>query len=240
MQKVRDILSRPAVTAVLLACAALCFAAGAISVARAALTEESEIYAAHVETQSIGVALLENDAVVEGKDALLSTLLGDDASILPGKVYPEVLSVQNTGTIDEFVRVTVRAYWLDSSGAKAPLMDSALIHLGFVTDGGWTIDDEATTEERTVLYLGTALAPGQASTPFLESVGVDASVTYRATQTTTTAGGLTTVTTVWTYGGYSLCLDVTAEGVQTHSADEAVKSAWGTEVRATASSLSLG
>lgn len=47
----------------------------------------------------------------EGKNA--GRFLGSDPEIVPGKTYPEEISVRNTGNIDEYVRVTIYKYWTD-------------------------------------------------------------------------------------------------------------------------------
>ena len=240
MQKVKQLLGRPAVLALSLALAAACFGVVAIHGAQAALREESAIFESQVATQSIGVQLLEAGTPVSGEGALMKSLLGEDTQILPGKAYTEKLTVKNTGSIDEFVRVSVVKYWLDASGNKVPGLDSSLITLGLVTNGGWSIDAASTTEERTVLYLGTALTPGQESPAFLETVALDPSIVNLATQSSVTTDGLTTIATIFPYDGCQLCLQVTVDGVQTHNGDDAIQSAWGVEASTSASGMSIG
>ena len=87
---------------------------------RAALTYYSENYSAEFQMFDIGVTLLENgneaswrnytqkdDVWQEGGGELLSHLLDGEAGgkIQPGKAYSEELSVRNSGSIDEYVRV---------------------------------------------------------------------------------------------------------------------------------------
>ena len=79
-----------------------------------------------------------------------------------GKTYDEVLSVLNSGSIDQYVRVTVYKYWVDvnedgTAGDKRTDLDPSLIDLHFVTGNGWTIDESASTKERTVLYYASPL-----------------------------------------------------------------------------------
>ena len=111
--------------------------------------------------QATGV-LLENmlgagDDTVLHVNNLEPLSLSGKESIKIGQPYDEVLSVSNSGTIAEYVRVTVYKYWASVNadgtlGAKRTDMDPALIDLHFVTGNGWTFDEAASTTERTVLY----------------------------------------------------------------------------------------
>ena len=245
MKKIHEFLGRPVVTVLLFALAIGLLAGSGVGGARAALNVQSEIYESTVQLPSIGVQLLENGKVVSGNDTLLKDMLKnkegpDDAVLKPGKIYKEELAVRNNGSIEEFVRVTVQKYWLDAEGNKAPEMDSDWIQLGFVKNGDWVIDDAATTEERTVLYYTSALPAGKDSTPLMESITLDGKIAEKVTQEVVKNGELTTITTTFIYDGYRLCLKATVDSVQTHSGQEAVKSAWGRSVTASDSTLSLG
>ena len=238
MAKFRQFLSKPIVTAILLVLALALLGGGTVDSARAALNLRSEFYDSEVKLPTIGVQLLENGKAVSGKEALLTGFLGDKM-LLPGKTYEEKLAVANNGTIDEFVRVTVLKYWLDPKGDKSPAMDSQWIKLGFVTDGVWTIDKSSSTEERTVLYYGSALKVGETSTLFMNSVTIDGKVAEKVTQEKTVNGSLTTITTTYDYDGYKFCIKATVDSVQTHNAQDAVKSAWGRDVTVSGDSITL-
>ncbi len=244
MNKIRNFLSKPAVTAVLFVLAVALIAGGTIGGALAALEQFSEVYESRVAMKHIDVEILENGTAVSGEGAMLQDFLTvTNGELVTGREYDEVLTVRNSADaegIDQFVRVTVLKYWLDPNGEKTPDLDSDWIHLTFVTDGGWTIDTASSTEERTVLYYGSVLAPGQESTPFLSKVSVDNEIVYNVTQTTTTdSTGLTTITTTFNYDGYKLCLVASVDAIQTHNAVDAAKSAWGRDVSATATTISL-
>ena len=243
MKKIHEFLSRPVVTVLLFALAIGLLAGSGVGGARAALNIQSEIYESTVVLPTIGVQLLEKkgDKFTPVEGDLLEALLGEDKVLKPGKIYKEGLAVRNTGTIDEFVRVTVQKYWLDAKGNKTPAMDSDWIQLGFVTGGGWVIDDAATTEERTVLYYTSALPVGEDSTPLMESITLDGKVAKMVTQTRDPAEGYpATITTTFNYDGYKLCLEATVDSVQTHNGQAAVKSAWGRNVTVSGNTLSLG
>ena len=97
--------------------AAALLLASTVGSTRAALTYYSENYEMRIEVPSIGVSLVENDAVVcsrnyvgnewkESKGELLEQMLpGEDEKLVPGKKYVEALKVRNSGTIDSYVRV---------------------------------------------------------------------------------------------------------------------------------------
>ena len=192
---------------------------------RAALSYVSEDYTAGVEIKEIDVALVENGTVLAEDAALLSAL---PETPVVGQVYEERLAVSNTGAMNEYVRVILRRYWQDENGKRTELSPS-LIQPELTDD--WILDESATTEERLVLYYSRPLAPGEISTPLCEGLCVDASLAELCTTTETkTSEGYTIYETVFDYNGVSLVLEASAEGVQTHNAASAIKSAWGVDV----------
>lgn len=238
MKKFREFLSKPVVTVVLFALALLLLGSGTVGGARAALNIESQYYNSEVELYDIGVALIEQQAngnfkVVAGKNALMGetsligTAIKTDGKLLPGKTYSEVLAVRNTAQIDEYVRVSVFKYWQDANGNKAPEMYSKWIQLGFVTGNGWEIDESSTTEERTMLYYGPKVAPGEDTTPFLSTVTIDDTILTKVSQTTSVEDGVTVIRTTYIYNGNRFCIDVIVDSVQDHNAEQAKISAWG-------------
>lgn len=99
-----------------------------------------------------------------------------------GKTYQEELSVKNSGSIDQYVRVTVYKYWVNvnpdgTAGAKRTDLDPGLIDLHFVTGNGWTIDESASTRERTVLYYSEMLGGSKADNQVLEQEGTEGAQT---------------------------------------------------------------
>ena len=104
--------SFPKITVLLLAASAVLLVGSGVGSARAALTYYSENYSAQMNMQSIGVSLVENDAVVSSRDyvsdnewsgttegTLLANMLGEDEKFTPGKRYNEAISVKNSGYI---------------------------------------------------------------------------------------------------------------------------------------------
>lgn len=237
MKKIRDFLSRPAVTAVLFILAVALLAGSTITGARAALNIFSDNYEAQVELPNIGIALMEYDPVGgsyvarSGHGDLLSNLLvgEEDGKLRPGVKYDEFLKAQNTASIPVYTRATVYRYWLDPEGNKTYDLLPELIGLEFASEAdGWLRDTKAETPERTVLYYTSILDVGaMTASPFLKSVTIDGSVIRRVTQSSHQEGNVTVYTTTFDYDGYSFCIEASVDAVQTHNAADAITSAWG-------------
>lgn len=262
MNKLKKIISSPvfSIGAVVIAAGLLIFAS--VGGARAALTIFSDDYKAQVELYDIGVSLLENDEVVAWRNynseadgtwdetpgdehigALCVNMLGDDAELKLGKVYDEVLTVKNSGTIDEFVRVSVTKYWLDPDGNKTQNLDPSLINLNLVTNSGWVEDTSSATSERTVLYYTKMLAAGETTPAFTDTISFDDSLALEVTQeeATEVVDGVTykTITTTYLYDNYSFVIEATVDAIQDHNAKDAAKSAWGRNVVIDGTTLTL-
>ena len=155
--------------------------------------------------------------------------------VISEKDYEEKLSVQNSGSIDNYVRVTLRKSWQDEEGKKTNLSPE-LIELDVIEGNGWVVDDSASTEERTVLYY-TGILPVGAETPaFTESISIDPIIGTKVIKTV--EGGV--VTYEHEYNGYKFVVEADVDAVQTHNAADAIKSAWGVDVAVSADgSISL-
>ncbi|MEE1029353.1 MAG: hypothetical protein UH211_11830 [Agathobacter sp.] len=212
---------------------------------RAALSYISDNYIAQVDIKSIGVTLTENgqdiswrdythkdDAWNEGQGVLLENLLTNagDEEIVLNKVYPEELAVRNSGTIDEYVRVVVTKYWLDSDGVtKRTDLDPAIIDLHF-TNNGWVEDETAATSERNVFYYTNILPSGETAPAFADTIKIGDELAKKVTETTKTENGCTTIETSYVYDGVVFVLRADVDAVQTHNAEDAIMSAWGVDV----------
>ena len=210
----------------------------AASSSRAALTYYSENYSAEFQMFDIGVTLLENGREVswrnytrkddewqEGGGELLSNLLGEgnEGRVQPGKAYEEKLSVRNSGSIDEYVRVIIYRYWEDMDGKRVTGVSPELIDLG-LTGGGWIEDASAGTEERMVLYYTGIVLAGQQTPVLSETLTIKEEAAMVLQE----------------YKGLRFVLEAEVNAVQTHNAADAIKSAWGVDVSVGADgSLSL-
>lgn len=220
MKRRKKILS-PAVTMLLFAAAVLMLLGSSIGGARAALTYYSETYVSRIQLFDIGVTLNENgteiaertystgrqDGTWDGteKGKLLEHMLenpntGEEEPLKLGKSYQEELTVSNSGTINEFVRVTIYKYWVDKDGNKLTHAEDPehglspdLIRLRLtnvrVTEPNpawkegrdvvpgteeWLEDATARTEERTVLYYNKLLYCQKERDAYRERYGTEA------------------------------------------------------------------
>lgn len=228
-------------TAVLLSASAVLLIGSTVGSTRAALTYYSENYGAEVTVSNIGVSLLENGETVSRRDydsngewnetsgALLADL--QEEAIVPGKEYDEALAVSNSGSIDSYVRVILNKSWTDSEGSTDQNLSPELIDLNLLTDNGWIIDEDASTAERTILYYTNILPAGDTTPALSDTVRIDPAVADKVTEEVTTdENGYKTITFTYAYDGYTFELEAEVNAVQTHNAQDAIKSAWGVDV----------
>lgn len=224
MSRVKKFLRAPLMTLILALLAVSLLLAGSIGGTRAALEVFSEDYQSRVQLSGIDVSLLENGKQVADGGKLMSSLRGSDPQLLLGKKYDWPLAVRNSGAIDQYVRVTIRRYWVDTDGkTKLTTLDPSLINLGLVTSGTWKEDTSARTPERTVLFYQSILPHGGDSAVFCKSLTINGDLTTAVSETTS---GNTTIYT-YAYDGISFVVEVDVDAVQTHNANSAITSAWG-------------
>jgi hypothetical protein len=243
--------SFPVKPALLLGVAAVLLLGSTVGSTRAALTYYSEEYSAQVSMSSIGVTLLENDTAVRerrytergtwettGDGVLLKNMLDEGETPVPGKTYPEAISVANTGSIDTFVRVIINRYWTDASGEKTEAttgLSPDLIKLNLANEGKWIYDEDSDypdySPERMVLYYSEALSPKMKTEPLSDTLQIDPSILNDVViKETKSDDGTWTRTYAYKYDGYSFHLEAEVNAVQTHNAVDAIKSAWGVDV----------
>lgn len=223
-------------TVLLCALAGCLILVGGIGATRAALTT-SQTFKGTLETPEIAIQLIENGTeVADG-----GTLKGLKEAVLEiGAPAEEVLTVKNTGTADQYARVTLYRYWTDGTGKRVDL-DPAYIKL--TLGEGWAIDKKASKwdekkkapgGERVVLYYTKSLKAGETpekgdeSTPLITAVTADSEIKLWVAKKDTTEDGVTTTTYIYKYDGLTLNLEASADAIQTHHAQEAVEASWGT------------
>lgn len=227
-------------TVVLLSASVVLLAGSTIGSARAALTYYSENYGAQVEVSNIGVSLVENDKVVSKKDYAsngqwdettgdLLTALKEE-KIVPGKQYEEAIKVTNSGSIDSYVRVILKKSWTNKEGVKDTSLSPDLIDLNLTDGNGWVVDEDASTTERTILYYTSILPAGSSTLALSDTLTIDGSIATKVKQDVTEKDGYQTITTTYAYDGYNFQIEAEADAVQTHNAQDAIKSAWGVDV----------
>lgn len=251
MSRFTKAISAPKVNIALFVIAALLLIVAGIGGTRAALTYFSDSYVARLAVSEIGVTLLENGQEVAyrnyaGNDQWdetpgadhVGTLLGNTVpageTFKVGKNYTEEIAVKNTGTIGQYVRVSVLKYWEkpDANGdyVKARYVSPSLIELAPAKNSDWVIDEVSSTPERTVYYYTKPLAQGETSSALSSVLSVSPEIMTKVTETKETVGGYTTITTTYDYNGMRFCLEAEVDAVQEHNAKTAIRSAWGKNV----------
>ena len=225
---------------------------------RAALTYYSENYTAEITVSQIGVSLVENGKVVSSRDyeknawktannagkgadngALFQEMLKNGEKLALNKSYDEKLSVRNSGTIDEYVRVRIYKYWTrkvgENSSEKVTTLSPSLIKLNLVNEGQWIKNPDDVQaianggeKECMELYYKGILPSGSETAVFADSIMIDGQV---AADAEIIRDGKT-IKTVYKYDGVEFHVDVEVDAVQTHNAQDAIKSAWGVDAAA--------
>ncbi|HCK87953.1 MAG TPA: hypothetical protein DHW39_03990 [Erysipelotrichaceae bacterium] len=236
-----------------------------IGLARAALEIFSRQYKSQFEMFDIGISLYEDNEFLKEpmkvsnrdyanktytstlrlednwNEESLRLLNGYPENLELGRDYKEVLSVKNSGTIDEYVRVKIYKYWMkteDGETRKATDLDTSFIDLQWADDLDkyWlrdtanSIGEDNGIEETTVLYYREPLAVGDFTTDITKSLKITYPVSAKITQTVEKVGTKTIYTTKYDYDGVTFVLEAEADGVQTHNAKDAILSAWGRKV----------
>ncbi len=225
--------------------------------ARAALNYYSDVYESMAQTQDIGVTLIENGIEISNRDyyynrekeradgtwdenagTLLAGMLKEGEELKLGYKYAEELKVRNSGTIPQYVRVSIYKYWVDQEGKKLQELSPDLIGLELDTRD-WILDAGAATKERTVLYYSKELSPDSESTPFTDGLVIDAKVANSVTQKVEKEGAHQNITTVYDYDGVRFIVDVKVDAIQNHNIEDAAWSEWGRRVTVNNGTLSL-
>lgn len=229
----------------MLAAAFLLLIGSSVGGTRAALTYYSDNYVARITVSQIGVSLLENGEVVSSRDyekdkwkinsnngsgtlngKLLANMVKPDEKPVLNKKYDEKLTVKNSGTIDEYVRVRIYRYWM-KDGKKLTTLSPDLIDLNFVNTDKWVKNPVQTTECTELFYKGI-LKSGNETKALTDTIRIDGALSAEAKIETNG----NTITTTYKYDGVEFHVDVEVDAVQTHNAQDAIKSAWGVDAAA--------
>ena len=265
--KIKDRMSKK--TMALLVAGVLLIAGSGIMGTKASLAVFSEDYTAEFYMNHLQVHLLENgedvckehntldgDTKVTGELATsLGYSNGPNGEILgkvePGKVYREEIAARNGQDIPQYVRVTVRKYWVETDGEGNVLKDdegnpkktTALspdqIRLTYGKDNSgakardeynseaWTISSEESTTESTTYYLKQALDGGEDSALLFDRVMIDGNLVKKGKTTKSDDGEYTVYTYEYDYDGYAFFIEADMQAIQTHNAQDAIYSQWG-------------
>ena len=226
--------------AVLVLSALLIVLVGMIAVLRSGSTQavltESEEQTLEITMSELGVSLLEN-----GKET--TDLFGEwqNATLDPGRTYADKISVKNSGAYDEYVRVVVKKYWMDSEGKRVNLSPA---YICLVSGTGWKENEKERTPEQSVWYCNDYVAVENESSPLFTGFYIDSDIfTKSGADENITVGepddnGVIKVT--YDYDDLTFVVEIEAQAIQYNSADKAIKSAWGvTNVTASGGKVSV-
>ena len=220
----------PKTSLVLMIMAFVILAAGSAIAAFAQPEIISEDYKSEFELDHIDVELAEN-GIISSKIKSGELISYMDGKVDPGREYKEEIACRNMTDVDEYVRLVVKAYWLDPDGSKASQLDPDLIQLTFddkdYNTSDWQINPDETTRERRVFYYNTALAAGKMSEPVVNKLVLSGKVLEDLSYSTEKKGDKTVYTYEYKYDGYRIAVEADVQSLQTHNVNQAIKSVWG-------------
>ena len=174
-------------------------------------------------------------------DAAVYTIGGTPGKVSPGRVYKEKISAENGSNIDQYVRLTVRKYWV-KDGVKVTSLNPEQIRLVYGKDdtskkaadqynkSAWTRNPEESTAESETYYLKKMLPGGAKSEALFDSLSIDASIadkSHMKEDTSQSEDGVTVVTYTYDYDDYTFYIEADVQAIQTHNVNDAIKSLWG-------------
>ena len=105
-----------------------------------------------------------------------------------------------------------------------------MIKLGFKEESGWVEDRNASTDERMVFYYTKVLGAGKTSNALTDTLMIDSAVLERVEKHVTSTDAGTVISLDYDFDGVRFVLEAEVDAVQTHNAQDAIKSAWGVDV----------
>ena len=262
-------------TTLLLVAALLLISVGTFTGVKAAPEIQSNLYRAHFYLNHLQVHLLENGKdVCGGKnnldgDAKVSGVLAANlgyksdselGSIEPGMIYDEVIEAENGPyergqETSEFVRMTIRKYWVVTENGKVvPTQNAAgktvpkkttdltpdqirLLYNGSEEcNPAWQeVEKERTYESRTYIYKN--LLKGNTKTePIFNQLQIDKSVAdikEVRLDPEQSKDNRKVYTVLYQYDGYAFYIEAEVQAIQTHNVQDAIRSQWGPYIDAT-------
>ena len=260
----KKFLRSPLLTLLLFIAATVLLVAGGIGTTQAVISDYSATYRTEMQFKNIGVTLLESTKpdmsdpkrisfrsygsgtsgtwAEDHTGGLMKDMVKDagDKELLIGKAYPFFLSVQNSGQVNEYVRVTLYKYWVDQNGkklefnaetngqisgegvSKAVKYDPSLIDITLFGGGLWVEDEDAKTVERQVFYYTPQLNIGDTTAePLTSAVAIDSSIK----DIVKVENGVYK----YAYDDLGFVIEVQVDAVQAKHSDQSIPSAWGVQ-----------
>lgn len=119
----------------------------------------------------------------------------------------------------------------NKDGEKATDLSLDVLDLHLLNSDDWIVDETVTTKDRMVMYYKKVLLAGKTTTNLTDYIRIDDSILWKAEEKNITEkNGYATIMMDYTYDGINFAIDIEADAVQTHNAEEAIQSAWGRDV----------
>lgn len=183
-----------------------------------------------------GVVVANRNYVSDGKwdetsGILFRNIVDVNGNLKIGKKYPYEISVKNSGEIDTYVRIILKKSMYNKDGEKATDLSLDALDLHLLNSDDWIVDETVTTKDRMVMYYKKILLVGETTTSLTDYIRIDDSILWKAEEKNITEkNGYATIMMDYTYDGINFAIDIEADAVQTHNAEEAIQSAWGRDV----------
>ena len=266
-------------TILLLVAAMLLLSVGTYTGTKAELEYISNVYRTHFYLNHLQVHLLENgedvcghrnnlngEAKVTGALATKTGYKSENGSetlgsIEPGMAYDEEIRAENRQDVSEFVRMTIRKYWVvtDKDGNVVKVQNAAgkmvpkkttdlrpdqiiLMYQGSEEcNPKWQEIKQETTDESTTYIYTDLLKGGERTAPIFDQLKIDKSVAavrdLRLDEKRST-DSKKIYTVFYQYDGYAFYIEAEVQAIQTHNAQDAIESQWGPYIKATYSEQS--
>ena len=218
---------------IILALGILIIGAGSVTATRAAMVAQTAAERVNFKTAALSVdvqELVDSEYISlnEDEDLRFPEITADE-TVKIGKKYGEDVRVVNDSNNEtgysEYVRVVVKKSWFKDD-KKSTDLDPSLIKLEIAD--GWIENKAEATDEQSVYYMSAPLACGNTA-PFITGITIDGKITDIVVNT----GTEVEIKNEYVYNGESAYIQIKADAVQTHNAEQAIYAAWG--VKATCS-----
>ena len=163
--------------------------------------------------------------------------LGTPGKVEPGRTYKEEISAKNGNDINEYVRLTVRKYWVGKDGKKQTALDPEFIKLTYdgkdYNTSGWKENTKEATPESRTFYLKKMLKASASSPLLFNELTIDKEVANLANEEVTTrektenGQKITVIEYTYDYDDYTFYIEADVQAIQTHNVNDAIKSLWG-------------
>ena len=157
--------------------------------------------------------------------------IGTPGTVEPGKTYKEEISAKNGQNINQYVRLTVRKYWV-KDGKKNTKLSPSMIKLTYNGSAynkvAWQKNAKEHTEESDTYYLSKMLPKKKASDLLFNELTIDGSVADKAhmTKHENKEGNKTVITYTYDYNDYTFYIEANVQAIQTHNVNDAIGSLW--------------